>query len=88
VVDTSGIPRRVSAKGREGTAATVAITTYRGQVWMSIMPPFTWEAIMEPKAVNELIHALTLARDEATQPIIAMRLEPSRKAIEEKDRQS
>lgn len=86
--ETLEIPRRVSAKGREGIAATVAITTYRGQVWMSIMPPFTWEAIMEPETVDQLIYALKLARDEVTRPIVATRLMPARKAIRGKDHQS
>ncbi len=60
-----GMPRRVVVKGREGVVATVVMTTYRGEVWMSIVPPFTWEAIMESDKVDELIHALGLAREEA-----------------------
>jgi hypothetical protein len=36
-------------------------------VWLSIVPPFTWEAIMEPGKVDELIHVLGLAREEARQ---------------------
>lgn len=60
-----GIPRRVLVKGREGVTATVVVTTYRGEVWMSIVPAFTWEAIMESRKVDELIHALGLAREEA-----------------------
>ncbi|MGH3799926.1 MAG: hypothetical protein ACRDTD_07320 [Pseudonocardiaceae bacterium] len=32
---------------------------------MSIQPPFTWEAIMEPGKVDELIHTLVLAREGA-----------------------
>ena len=78
-----GISRRISAEGREGTAATVAITTYRGRVWMSIVPPFTWEAIMDPGSVDELIHALELARDEAKRmvPVAGLRSGPTHKAI-------
>jgi hypothetical protein len=60
-----GIPRRISVKGMGGIAATVIVKTYRGHVWMSIVPPFTWEAIMEPGKVDELIHVLVLARDDA-----------------------
>lgn len=56
---------RVVVKGREGMTATVVVTTYRGEVWMSIVPPFTWEAIMESGKVDELMHALGLARQEA-----------------------
>lgn len=29
------------------------------------MPPFTWEAIMEPARVDKLIHVLELAREDA-----------------------
>ena len=53
-----GVPRRISTKGTEGVITTVTITTCHGQIWMSIMPPFTWEAIMEPETVDELIHVL------------------------------
>lgn len=60
-----GLPRRISVKGREGVAATVVVTTHRGYVWMSIVPPFTWEAIMHPGQVDQLIHALGLAREES-----------------------
>lgn len=60
-----GIPRRISVKGMGGIAATVIVKTCRGQVWMSIVPPFTWEAIMEPGTVDELIRVLALARDDA-----------------------
>lgn len=70
--DTLGVPRRVSAKGREGVTATVAISTYRGHVWMSIMPPFTWEAIMAPATVDELIRVLRSAKDEATRQTVAV----------------
>ncbi|MGH3824117.1 MAG: hypothetical protein ACRDRA_14995 [Pseudonocardiaceae bacterium] len=65
----TGIPRRVVVKGREGVAATVVVRTYRGEVWMSIMPPFTWEAIMEIRKVDELIHELGLAREEAIRSV-------------------
>ncbi|MGH3875344.1 MAG: hypothetical protein ACRDSR_28260 [Pseudonocardiaceae bacterium] len=58
--------RRVSVKGSGGVAAAVIVTTYRGQVRISIVPPFTWEAIMEPGKVDELIHTLSLARAAAT----------------------
>lgn len=52
------------------------------------MPPFTWEAIMEPQTVDRLIYALKLARDEVTQPIVVAPLRPARKAIKGKERQS
>lgn len=57
--------RRLSVKGSGGVAATVVVTTYQGQVRVSIVPPFTWEAIMEPVKADELIHMLGLAREAA-----------------------
>lgn len=36
---------------------------------MSIVPPFTWEAIIEPGKIDELIHVLGLARQEAVQSV-------------------
>jgi hypothetical protein len=48
---------------------------------MSIVPAFTWQAIMEPATVDELIQLLKLARDEVTRPTVATQLGPARKAI-------
>lgn len=55
------VHRRVSVKGSCGVSATVVVTVQQGQVWMSIQPPFTWETIMEPRHVDELIRTLALA---------------------------
>jgi len=60
-----GMPRRVRVTGMQGAAATVVVTVVRDRVWLSISPPFTWEAIMAPGKVDEVISVLTLARDEA-----------------------
>jgi hypothetical protein len=60
-----GMPRRVRVKGMEGVDATVVVTVARDKVWLSISPPFTWEAIMNPGKVDEVISILELARDEA-----------------------
>lgn len=60
-----GIPRRVPVQAMEGVAATVMVTVAQGKVWMSIMPPFTWQAIMDSGQIDELMHVLRLARDEA-----------------------
>jgi hypothetical protein len=65
------MPRRVSVKACQGENATVVVTVQQGQVWMSIVPPFTWEAIMEPGKVDELIRTLTSARDEAAKMAVA-----------------
>jgi hypothetical protein len=59
------MPRKVAVKGREHVAATVVVTVVQGDVWMSISPPFTWEAILEPGKVDELISVLAVARDDA-----------------------
>jgi hypothetical protein len=61
-----GMPRRIAVNGMQGVDATVVVTVVRDVVWLSISPPFTWEAIMKPSKVDEVIHALQLARDEAT----------------------
>jgi Na+/proline symporter len=52
-------------KGSGGVDATVIVIAQQGYVWVSIMPPFTWEAIMNPGKVDELIHVLKLARENA-----------------------
>lgn len=61
----SAIHRRVAVAGSGGVSATVIVVARRGQVWVSIMPPFTWEAILEPITVDELTHTLELAREDA-----------------------
>lgn len=66
-----GVPRRVIVKGMQGVDVTVVVTVVHGTVWLSISPPFTWEAIMEPRKVDEVIHVLELARDEATKTATA-----------------
>lgn len=66
-----GIPRRVRVTGRQGVDATVVVTAVRDRVWLSISPPLTWETIMEPRKVDEVISVLRLARDEATKAVTA-----------------
>ncbi len=61
----SDVRRKVSVKGSGGVCATVVVIARRGRVWVSIVPPFTWEAIMEPGKVDELIRTLGLARQDA-----------------------
>jgi hypothetical protein len=61
----SPMPRVVAVAGSGGIAATVIVTVRRGFVWMSIMPPFTWEAILDPGKVDELVGTLTLAGKDA-----------------------
>ncbi len=66
-----GIPRRVLVKGMQGVDVTVVVIVVHGTVWLSISPPFTWEAIIEPGKVDEVIRVLELARDEATRTAAA-----------------
>jgi hypothetical protein len=61
----SEIHRRVAVKGSGGVDAMVLVIVRRGRVWLSVTPPFTWEAIMAADNVDELTRALQLARDEA-----------------------
>lgn len=60
-----GMPRRIRVKGMAGVDATVVVTVVQDKIWLSISPPFTWEAIMEPEKVDEIISMLEAARDEA-----------------------
>jgi len=53
----------------QGVDATVVVTVVQDTVWLSISPLFTWEAIMEPGKVDEVISVLELARDEATKVV-------------------
>ncbi|MGH3999742.1 MAG: hypothetical protein ACRDTJ_20040 [Pseudonocardiaceae bacterium] len=62
---TSPVPRKVRVKGRQEVDATVVVTVVHDTVWLSISPPFTWEAIMKPEKVDKVISMLELARDEA-----------------------
>jgi hypothetical protein len=51
----------VAVKGSGGVSATMIVTVRRGLVWISIEPPFTWEAILEPGKVDELVQTLRQA---------------------------
>jgi hypothetical protein len=61
----TAVRRKVSVKGSGGVSATVLVTVHQGKVWVSIEPLFTWEAIMEPEKVAELIGTLTQAAEDA-----------------------
>ncbi len=60
-----GLPRRVQVTEVQGIDVTVVVRVVHATVWMSISPPFTWEAIMKPGKVDEVIAVLQLARDAA-----------------------
>lgn len=70
----------------QGIDVTVVVTVAQGTVWLSISPPFTWEAIMEPGKVDEVIHVLELARDEAMKAAAEMRVYHSRATSAERSR--
>lgn len=61
----TGVPRRILVKGSGNVPATVVVTARQGRVWMSVIPPFTWDAIMEPEKIDELMHVLRLTQEEA-----------------------
>lgn len=73
----SAVYRRLSVKGSEGVVASVVVKSTRGHVWVSITPPFTWEVIMEPGKIDELIHILGLAREDAKKAAPLSRRPPS-----------
>jgi hypothetical protein len=52
----------------------MVITVQKGTVRVSIVPPFTWEAIMEPGKVDELIRTLGLARQDAKRMVSGQRV--------------
>lgn len=66
--------RKVSVKGSGGVSATVVVTVQQGKVWVSITPPFTWEAIMEPAKVDELMRLLGLAQEDAKRMVNGKRM--------------
>lgn len=61
----ANMPRKISVKAFQGEHATVVVRVAHGTVWLSISPPFTWEAIMTPGMVDEVVGVLKVAREEA-----------------------
>ncbi len=62
--------------GSGGIRAAVVVVARQGQVWLSIDPPFTWEAIMEPEKVNELVRVLGQAEDDAKRMLLTSKPRP------------
>ncbi len=54
---------RVKARGNETVAVVVKV--YRQTVWLSIVPIFNGEAILEPQSVDSLVDTLVEAVQEA-----------------------
>jgi hypothetical protein len=44
--------------GLGGNPATIEVVVRPGDIWLSIVPSFTWWAIMKPDRAEELIRAL------------------------------
>ncbi|MGH4020398.1 MAG: hypothetical protein ACRDT0_14415 [Pseudonocardiaceae bacterium] len=59
------VQRKVTVKGDGGATATVVVTAQRGKVWVSIDPLFTWNVILDPGKVDEVIRTLGLAGEDA-----------------------
>ena len=62
---TRSVRRTVPVEGSGGVAATVVVIAQQGQVKVSIVPPFTWDVIMESEKTDEVINALASAREDA-----------------------
>lgn len=67
------VHRRISAKGGGGVTSTIVVVVRQGKVSLSIVPPFTWEAILESEKVDELVRALGQAQEDAQRMASAVR---------------
>ncbi len=62
--------RRVFTMGSGGVNTTIVVVARQGKVWLSIDPPFTWEAILESEKVDELVRVLRQAENDATRMLL------------------
>ncbi|MGH3796478.1 MAG: hypothetical protein ACRDSP_16495 [Pseudonocardiaceae bacterium] len=60
-----GTRRALTVKSRHGMNVIIVTMVYRGMVLITIDPPFTTDAILDPAHVDNLIATLTLANEEA-----------------------
>lgn len=70
---TPSVHRRVAVHGSGGVSATIVVVARQGLVWLSVLPPFTWEIILKPGQVDELARTLKLAQQDATRMAPATR---------------
>lgn len=56
---------RVRVRASGGEIAIVVVRMVQGYVWVSVSPPFTWEAIMTVGMIDEVVGVLQVAREEA-----------------------
>ena len=55
----------MTARARCGETVTVIVDVYRRSVWLSVVPMFNGEAILDPAHVDDLVSTLTQAAQEA-----------------------
>lgn len=61
----SEIHRRISVRSSSGEPAAIAAIVRQGKVWVSMVPHFVGEAILDPENVDAVIRTLAQARDDA-----------------------
>ncbi len=55
----------MTVKARCGETSTVVVEVYRRSVWLTVVPVFNGEAILEPANVDSLVDKLIQAAKEA-----------------------
>jgi len=55
----------MTVKARRGETSTIVVAVYRQSVWLSVVPFFNSEAILEPAHVDSLVDKLIQAAEEA-----------------------
>ncbi len=61
----SEIHRRISVHSSSGESAAITAIARQGKVWVSVVPHFVGEAILDPEKVDAVIRTLAQARDDA-----------------------
>lgn len=61
----SEIHRRISVRSSSKEPTTFVATVRQGKVWVSIVPLFIGEVILDPEKVDAVIRTLAQARDDA-----------------------
>ncbi len=57
--------RTMTARARCGETVTVVVDVYRQSVWLSVVPMFNGEAILDPAHIDNLVNTLIQAAQEA-----------------------
>lgn len=61
----SEIHRRISVQSSSGERAAIAAIVRQGKVWVSVVPHFVGEAILDPEKADAVTRTLAQARDDA-----------------------